>query len=42
MKAIRLLLIAGLLLLTLTACATIRGMGEDLQNLGRGIRETVR
>ncbi len=40
MTKIGLLLLAAALLVT--ACATIRGMGEDLQNLGKGIRETVR
>ncbi len=40
MKKIVLLLLAAALLAG--ACATLRGMGEDLQNLGKGIRETVR
>jgi predicted small secreted protein len=27
-----------LLLLVLQACSTVRGMGEDIQSLGRGIK----
>ncbi len=36
------ILLTACLLAALTACATFRGMGEDLQNLGKGIRETVK
>ena len=36
------LLLVGLLLATsLGGCATLRGMGEDLQNLGKGIKKTM-
>jgi predicted small secreted protein len=31
----------GFLLLVLTGCATFRGMGEDFENLGRGIKKTI-
>lgn len=30
-----------LLLIILTGCATLRGMGEDAENLGKGIKKTV-
>lgn len=30
-----------LLFLFLVGCATLRGMGEDLQSLGRGLKKTV-
>jgi len=36
------LLLAGLfLLLVLEGCATLRGMGEDAENFGKGLRKTV-
>jgi predicted small secreted protein len=35
------LLVALVLLLGLAACATFRGMGEDFENLGKGIKSTV-
>lgn len=42
MKKKALLLCASLLaVLALQGCATIRGMGEDLQSLGRAIQRTV-
>ncbi len=28
-------------LLTLTGCATFRGMGEDIENLGKAIKKSV-
>lgn len=31
----------SLLFLLLIGCATLRGMGEDLQSLGRGLKKTV-
>ncbi len=31
----------GLFLLVLTGCATFRGMADDFENLGRGIKKTV-
>ncbi|KRT70576.1 MAG: hypothetical protein XU15_C0004G0152 [candidate division NC10 bacterium CSP1-5] len=30
-----------LLLILLAGCATFRGMAEDTENLGRGIKKTV-
>jgi predicted small secreted protein len=36
-----LLLVALALLMSLGSCATLRGMGEDLKNLGKGIESTV-
>ncbi|MGH7830987.1 MAG: entericidin A/B family lipoprotein [Candidatus Binatia bacterium] len=30
-----------LLALLLGGCATLRGMAEDIQNLGRGLKKTV-
>ncbi|MGH7827216.1 MAG: hypothetical protein ACREQ7_18825 [Candidatus Binatia bacterium] len=40
MKTTRLLFLA-LLLIVLQGCATLRGMAEDLQNLGRGLKSAV-
>lgn len=40
-KQLTYLFLAWLILATLTGCATLRGMGEDFQNLGRGIKKTV-
>jgi predicted small secreted protein len=40
----RKMLLAGALLLVvfvLEGCATLRGMGEDIQNLGRGLKKTI-
>ncbi|MCH7913187.1 MAG: entericidin EcnA/B family protein [Deltaproteobacteria bacterium] len=37
-KLVLLLLVA--LLIALEGCATFRGMGEDFQNLGRGLEKT--
>jgi len=39
----RLTLLLGLFLLIggLTGCATFRGMGEDIENLGKGIKKSV-
>lgn len=34
------LLLLALLLFVFGGCATIRGMGEDIQNLGKGIKKT--
>jgi predicted small secreted protein len=42
MKRQTLLLCASLLVVfVLGGCATLRGMGEDIQNLGRGLKKTV-
>jgi predicted small secreted protein len=42
MKKNRLLLWALLLVvLTSEGCATVRGMGEDIQRLGRAVKRTV-
>ncbi len=35
------LLVTLALLCSLAGCATFRGMGEDLKNLGKGIESTV-
>ena len=35
------LLIAFLLLLSLAGCATFWGMGEDIENLGKGIKGSI-
>ncbi|MFI5338858.1 MAG: entericidin A/B family lipoprotein [Candidatus Methylomirabilales bacterium] len=32
-------LLLGVLLLWTAGCATMRGMGEDIQSLGRGIKK---
>jgi predicted small secreted protein len=42
MKRLAALLLPALLLAALAGCATFRGMGEDLQNLGKGIKESVK
>jgi predicted small secreted protein len=39
MKKLVLLLVVALLI-ALEGCATFRGMGEDFQNLGRGLEKT--
>jgi predicted small secreted protein len=36
MKKVALILLA----LLLGGCATVRGIGEDIQNLGKGIKKT--
>jgi predicted small secreted protein len=43
MKKKRLLLWAALLLIVLASegCATVRGMGEDIQSLGRAVKRAV-
>jgi predicted small secreted protein len=42
MKNKTLLLLASLLVvLALEGCATVRGMGEDIQNLGRAMKRAV-
>ena len=35
------LLLLGLLLILSGGCATVRGMAEDIQNLGKGLKKTV-
>lgn len=35
------LCLMSLLFLFLAGCATLRGMGEDVQNLGKGIKKAV-
>jgi predicted small secreted protein len=30
-----------MLLLSLAGCATFRGMGEDIENLGKGIKKSI-
>ncbi|MGH7351159.1 MAG: entericidin A/B family lipoprotein [Candidatus Methylomirabilales bacterium] len=34
-------ILIALLLILLAGCATFRGMAEDTENLGRGIKKTV-
>jgi len=34
-------ILVALLLIVLAGCATFRGMAEDTENLGRGIKKTV-
>ncbi len=41
MKKKTLLLWALLLVVGLEGCATIRGMGEDIQSLGRAVKRAV-
>jgi len=41
MRKSTLLLIVFTLLLSLAGCATFRGMGQDIQNLGKGIQKSV-
>jgi predicted small secreted protein len=36
-----LLLVATLALTLISACATLRGIAEDAQNLGRGLKKTL-
>lgn len=42
MKRVSVIVLAAVVLAALSGCATFRGMGEDLQNLGKGIKETVK
>jgi predicted small secreted protein len=39
----KMLLVCALLsvVITLEGCATVRGIAEDIQNLGRGLKRTV-
>jgi predicted small secreted protein len=39
----KMLLLCGLFLVVfvLEGCATLRGIGEDIQNLGRGLKRTI-
>ena len=41
MKNKLLLLLALLMVVTSGGCATLRGIGEDIQSLGRGVKRTV-
>ncbi len=41
MRRFTLLIAALMLLATLAGCATFRGMGEDIENLGKAIKKTV-
>ena len=34
-------ILVALLLIVLAGCATFRGMAEDIENLGRGMKKTV-
>jgi predicted small secreted protein len=34
-------MLIGFLLLVLMGCATFRGMAQDTENLGRGLKKTV-
>lgn len=35
------LFVALMLLISLAGCATLRGMGEDFENLGKGLKKTI-
>lgn len=37
----RTLLLLALLLIVLGGCATVRGMAEDMENLGKGLKKTI-
>jgi predicted small secreted protein len=37
----RTLLLLALLLIILGGCATVRGMAEDIENLGKGLKKTI-
>lgn len=41
MRKIKLLSMVAVLELSLSACNTVDGVGEDLQTLGRGVEKTV-
>jgi predicted small secreted protein len=34
-------IVVALLMIVLAGCATFRGMAQDTENLGRGIKKTV-
>jgi len=37
----RMFLLCALLIVVLEGCATLRGIAEDIQSLGRGVKRTV-
>jgi len=37
----RTLLLLAVLLIVLGGCATVRGMAEDIENLGKGLKKTI-
>lgn len=37
----KMVIVLALLLLLLVGCATMRGIAEDTQNLGRGLKKTI-
>ncbi|OGB94678.1 MAG: entericidin [candidate division NC10 bacterium RBG_16_65_8] len=41
MRKLSLIVIALILLAGLAGCATFRGMGEDIQNIGKGIKKST-
>jgi len=41
MRRLPLILAALLLLVTLAGCATVRGMGEDIENLGKAMKKST-
>lgn len=41
MKSVLAILIAGVCVLTLSACNTLQGAGRDLQRAGEGLEEAV-
>lgn len=41
MRTLRLVFIVSLLVAGLAGCATLRGMGEDFENLGKGIKKSI-
>jgi len=41
MQRITLLIVALVLLTSLAGCATFRGMGEDIENLGKAMKKST-
>lgn len=41
MRRLSLIVMALILLAGLAGCATFRGMGEDIQNIGKGIKKST-
>ncbi len=41
MRRLILVLIGAILVANLAGCATFRGMGEDIQNIGKGIKKST-
>ena len=41
MRHLTLLIVALMLLASLAGCATFRGMGEDIENLGKAMKKST-